>query len=61
MEEFNKAHDTVQVLAEGTEMGALQRKLPSAIASNDTPDIYFCFGDSYLKGAGQFGKTAEDE
>lgn len=51
VEEFNKAHDTVQVLAEGTEMELYREKLPSAIASNDTPDIYFCFGDSYLKGA----------
>ena len=56
VEEFNKAHDTVQVLAEGTEMELYREKLPSAIASNDTPDIYFCFGDSYLKGAVSSGK-----
>lgn len=56
VEEYNKAHDTVQIQAEGTEMELYREKLPSAIASNDTPDIYFCFGDNYLNGAVSSGK-----
>ena len=56
VEEYNKTHDRIQILAEGTEMELYREKLPSAIASNDTPDIYFCFGDSYLQGAVSSGK-----
>lgn len=56
VEEYNKTHDRIQIQAEGTEMELYREKLPSAIASNDTPDIYFCFGDSYLQGAVSSGK-----
>ncbi|MFR2645502.1 MAG: extracellular solute-binding protein, partial [Blautia coccoides] len=56
VEEYNETHDRIQIQAEGTEMELYREKLPSAIASNDTPDIYFCFGDSYLRGAVSSGK-----
>lgn len=56
VEAYNSAHDEVQIWAEGTEMELYREKLPSAIASNDTPDIYFCFGDRYLQGAASSGK-----
>ncbi|MFQ7548995.1 MAG: hypothetical protein ACLRMZ_00065 [Blautia marasmi] len=60
VEEYNKTHDRIQILAEGTEMELYREKLPSAIASNDTPDIYFCLRTVIYRGQ-QFKQTAEDE
>lgn len=49
VEEYNQKYPEIQIQPEGTEMEFYREKLPSDIASNDTPDIYFCFTGGYLK------------
>lgn len=41
VEEYNQKYPEIQIQPEGTEMEFYREKLPSDIASNDTPDIYF--------------------
>lgn len=49
IQEYNEKQQEVCVVPKGMEMELYREKLPSDIASNDTPDIYFCFTDAYLK------------
>lgn len=56
VDEFNRDNTQIQIEAEGIEEELYRTKLPTAVATNDTPDIYFCYGDEYLKNIASSGK-----
>lgn len=57
VDKCNKNHQEVQILPEGIATKLYREKLPSAIASNDTPDIYLCYTNAYLENAVNSGKV----
>lgn len=57
VDKYNKSHEEIQIKAEGIATRLYREKLPSAIASNDTPDIYLCYTNAYLKTAVDSGKV----
>jgi raffinose/stachyose/melibiose transport system substrate-binding protein len=57
VQEYNQEHSDVQMNPKGMEMEVYREKLPSDIASNDTPDIYLCFTNEYLKNIADSGRV----
>lgn len=57
--EFNEAHNDVQIASEGIEMELYRERLPKAIASNDVPDLFFCYTDEYMARIIRSGKVLE--
>ncbi len=47
--EYNQTHSGVRLVPYGMEMELYREKLPADIASNDTPDIYYCFSGAYME------------
>lgn len=45
---YNQAHSEMYFTPRGMEMEIYRQILPANIASNDMPDIYFCYGGAYL-------------
>ncbi len=56
VDKYNKNHQEMEIQPEGIETKLYREKLPSAIASNDTPDIYLCYTNAYLENAVNSGK-----
>lgn len=56
VEELNRENSHIQIEAEGIEGELYRTKLPTAVATNDTPDIYFCYADAYLRNIAGAGK-----
>lgn len=54
--EYNEKHLTIQLEPYGMDMELYREKLPADIASNDIPDIYYCFTGNYLKKIVQSGR-----
>ena len=57
VDKYNKNHREMEIQPEGIETKLYREKLPSAIASNDTPDIYLCYTNAYLENAVNSGKS----
>ena len=49
VEEFNADQNEIHVEVEGFGREIYREMLPLSIASNDTPDIYYCYTGGYLK------------
>lgn len=49
VEEFNTEQKKIYVEIEGFGREIYRERLPFAVASNDTPDIYYCYTGGYLK------------
>lgn len=56
IEEYNKMHTDVHLIAKGMEMEFYREKIATDIASNDVPDIYFCYSDEYMRNIAASGR-----
>lgn len=56
IEEYNQTHTDVQLSAKGMEMEFYREKITTDIASNDVPDIYFCYSDEYMRNIAASGR-----
>ena len=56
IEEYNKMHTDVHLIAKGMEMEFYREKITTDIASNDVPDIYFCYSDEYMRNIAASGR-----
>ena len=56
IEEYNQTHTDVQLSAKGMEMEFYRKKIEKDIASNDVPDIYFCYSDDYMRNIAASGR-----
>lgn len=49
LKEWNKANPDIQIVAEATENETYKIKLRTAIAVNEAPDIFYCWGAGFAK------------
>lgn len=49
VEEYNEKHSDILLVPYGMEMELYREKLSADIASNETPDIYYCFTGGYME------------
>lgn len=59
LEEFNREAGPVAIVAEGMDTEIYREKLPTAIAQDETPDLFFCYADAYLENIVRSGKLLE--
>lgn len=57
IEEFHEEQNYIRICSEGVDTEVYREKLPSAVAMDETPDMYFCYTSTYLQNIVQTGKV----